>query len=201
MAGKKELEAKLKKLQDMDNKGDMADEIAKVNAQLVALEGGGTAGSDDEFLGTDITQEDYDKSSSMFAVAGEFPAVFGRPSKYVKDGVEKNSFVFPYEIPAPGYEAPFSASGLLWAGRDAKSAWKLKEYLEALGVATSLDKNGMIQFRSADVEGKIAKVAYVVEGTYMGEDPNTGDMVEMKSTIAKATTVLPISAKTENLDV
>jgi len=199
VAGKKELEAKRKKLQDMDSGGDMADEIAKINTQLAALEGGGS--SDDEFLGTDITQEDYDKSSSMFAVAGEFPAVFGRPSVYVKDGVTKNSFVFPFHVPAPGYEASFEDDGLLWAGREPKSAWKLKEYLEALGVTTSLDKDGKIQFKPADVEGKIAKVAYVVEGTYMGEDPNTGDMVEMKSTIAKATTVLPISAKTENLDV
>ena len=127
--------------------------------------------------------------------------MFGRPSVYVKDGVVKNSFVFPYVIPAPGYEAPFADEGMIWAGKEAKSAWKLKEILEALGVATSLDAKDMIQFKPADVEGKIAKVAYVVEGTYMGEDPNTGDMVEMKSTIAKATTVLPISAKTENLDV
>lgn len=193
----KELEAKKKKLQGMNDDGSLDSDVEAIDSQIAALK---NPGSDDDMIGTNITEEDYNKATSKFAQKGEWPALFGKPYVYGEAGV---SICFPFRVPAPDVKpvASFEDDGMLWAGRGAEAAWKLKEFLTSLNVPFSYDKNGMLQFKASDVEGKIAKVSYVVEGTYAKEDPDTGEMVEVPSTIAKAKSILPMKAKVESLDI
>lgn len=194
------IQEKIDKLKGMNDDGSLDDEIKKLEAQLKTGAGKGkvdtSAAEGEDWLGTNMTEEDYEKSSSLFAQAGEWPAEFGKPYSY-----SASSICFPFVVPASGYSAPFNHDGLIWAGVEPAAAFKLKEILTALGVDYGADAEGKVGFKPSEVEGKIGKVIYVVEGTYQAENPDTGQMEEKPSTLANPKSVIPITAGTETLQV
>jgi hypothetical protein len=183
-------EAKIKSLKAKIAKEEDPEIKTMLEAKLAELEDAG----DDGYLEADFGEETMDNAGGQFPCAGEWPAVFGKPSIYKS----KSSFVFPFSIPAPGYTAPFALDGMadgpqgkLYPGRTAASAWKLKEILTALGVQWSTNPDtGNVRFKPADVEGKVGKVVYKIEGTY--PDPLTGKQVA--STIATPQSVIPVGS-------
>ena len=129
----------------------MEKEISRIDAQIAAMQSGSSAGA---IVLPGVTEEDYEKSGSKFAVAGLHLSEFGMPT-WDTPGI---SLAFPFTIVAgndKGKEAKISA------GVSKSAVWKLKEILGSLGVAIGKDKSGNVTFDPMAVVGKQGMTLWV----------------------------------------
>ncbi len=128
----------------------MEKEIARIDAQIAAMQSSSSAGV---IVLPGVTEEDYEKSGSKFATAGLHLSEFGMPFEDTP-GV---SLAFPFTIIAgndKGKEAKINA------GMSKKAVWKLREILDALGVPHTTVK-GNLAFDPMAVVGKQGMTLWV----------------------------------------
>jgi|GEM_PF-5857672 len=148
MAELAELQAKLKKYQDMGE----TELAAKYQAEINALKrsSGSTPAAGDIVLS--VSPEDFEKATSKFAAPGLHLSVFGMP--YWK--TVGKSLAFPYTI-IEGEDT--GKEGEIYCGVSKEATWKIKEILKSLGVSYK-NQGGLVAFSPADVAGKQGKVLY-----------------------------------------
>lgn len=120
-------------------------EVHKKEEQTMAADSG------NEFIIGGATEEDYNKATSKFAAAGKHLSEAGMP--YWK--TPNQSIAFPFIIIEDG--ADNGKPGEIIAGVGEKAVWKLRQTLDALGVAVTFKAvNGVKRpaFDANEVPGK-----------------------------------------------
>ena len=127
-----ELEAKIATLKSIGE----PDRAKELEAELAALTGTKqevekVPEMTDEFVLDQVTEEEFEKSSSKFAAVGKHPSEAG--AIYWK--TPHQSIAFPFTITEEGPD--HGKQGEIICGVGPKAIWKLKETLTALGVEMS----------------------------------------------------------------
>lgn len=134
-----------------------------------------------------VTEEEYQSAGSKFASEGEHLSEMGMPDWKVPG----KTIEFPFTIVAEG--ADNGKEGSYFCGIDKKAIWKIKEILDAIGVAYSL-QNGKPAFKSEDCVGKQFLSVWTTQiDSRKPEEGGTG------SSYTKPTSALKVDTSTEDL--
>lgn len=141
---------------------------------------------DNEFI-LGYSEEDLLRGSK-FAAPGEHVSECGTPDW----DTPGKSIKFPFTIVEEGDDN--GKEGKISCGVKKEAAFKLKEMLEALGVAHQLTGDGRVKFSALECAGKKFKSVWVEqEDTRPVSEGGTG------SKYSKAVGALPLAASTEEL--